>query len=71
NEVIPRRTTRSKERLARKYSESSPASLSPSNQENKKYKEELAQAMKISKEELKKGYKEEVQLLEKVLKASL
>ena len=59
-EEVPRRTTRSKERLAKKISKSSPTSSSSSDHENKKYKEELAQAMKISKEELKKGDKEEL-----------
>ena len=35
-------------------------SSSPSNQDNKKFEEEVAKAMKISKEELKKGDKEEL-----------
>ena len=60
-EDVPRRTTRSGERLARKASKSSPTPSSPSNQENKKYEEELDQAMKITKEELKKGDEEELQ----------
>ena len=59
-EEMPRRTTRSGERLPKKALESSPPSSSPSNQENKKYEEDLAKAMKISKEELKKGDEEEL-----------
>ena len=60
-EDAPRRTTRSGERQARKALESSPAPSSPFDQEAKKYEEELAQAMRISKEELKKGDEEELQ----------
>ena len=63
HEDVPRRTTRSGERQARKASKSSPAPSSPSDQEAKKYKEELAQAMRVSREELKKGDEEELQQL--------
>ena len=60
-EEMPRQTTRSGKRRAKKATEGFPPSSSPFDQENKKYEEELTKAMKISKEELKKGDEEELQ----------
>ena len=57
--------------MAKKATKSSPPSTSPSDQDNKKFEEELAKAMEISKKELKKGNEEELQQLKQVLKASL
>ena len=54
-EEVPRRATRSGERMAKKAAKSSPPSSSPSDKDDKRFEEELAKAMDISKKEMKKG----------------
>ena len=62
--------TRSGEREARKTIPALPPTTSPS-EETKHFEEELRRAMELSEKEKKKGDKEELQLLKKVLKESL
>ena len=50
---------------------SSPIPSSPYDQETKRYHKDLKRALKIGKEETRKGDEEELQLLKKVLKESL
>ena len=56
---------------AKKDTISSPPLTSPSNQNSKKFEEEIAKSIDLSKKELKKGDKEELLQLKRVLKESL
>ena len=62
--------TRSGEREVNKTIPLSPPTTSPS-EETRHFEDELRRAMDLSEKEVKKGDKEELQLLKKVLKESL
>ena len=59
-EELPKRATQSGERMAKKATISSPPSTSPFDQDRKKFEEELAKAVDLSKKEMKKGDEEEL-----------
>ena len=67
-EELPKRATCSGERMVKKATTRSPPTTSPSNQDSKRFEEELAKAMDMSRKEMKKGDKEELLQLKKYLK---